>query len=509
MATADPSSVARNSGNDYIDALIWGDKWVGGDVSYVTVDDSELPGVDDQPVATLAWSDTETAQVTAALQTWAAVANFTFTESQETGANLELYKISLEGMVELTGEENVEGAQLGPDGTEDAGDGAYNSGIGTWFDGALQSGGYSFATLIHEFGHAIGLAHPHDNGGAADEGGIGDGSPLFPGVSGAEDFGTNDQNQQIFTIMSYNVGWSEEPLTDFEYGSAMTPMAFDIAAIQHIYGVNASHASEDSTYALPDANVSGVGYACLWDTGGTDEITFDGAGSVTIDLREAPLTGENAGGYVSWASGISGGYTIANGVIIENASGGSGNDTLTGNDAANSLDGDAGADLLSGGAAADAVSGDLGEDILYGNLGGDILYGNVGADIVYGGQGDDVLYGGQSNGGVDVLYGNLGDDSFHGGEGIDWIYSGAGADRIVIDDLNGFDVIADFDVSAGDRVLINSGIDGEAIGAVADILARASDNADGNAEIDLGGGHMIRLIGVSASDLTEAYFELY
>jgi serralysin len=58
--------------------------------------------------------------------------------------------------------------------------------------------------------------------------------------------------------------------------------------------------------------------------------------------------------------------------LIENAVGGSGNDTLTGNDAAN---------LLKGGRGADRLSGLGGSDILDGGAGADMLLGGAGADV--------------------------------------------------------------------------------------------------------------------------------
>ena len=48
-------------------------------------------------------------------------------------------------------------------------------------------------------------------------------------------------------------------------------------------------------------------------------------------------------------------FTIANGVVIENAVGGNGNDTLIGNSADNFLDGRAGDDRLDGGAGNDTA----------------------------------------------------------------------------------------------------------------------------------------------------------
>lgn len=68
---------------------------------------------------------------------------------------------------------------------------------------------------------------------------------------------------------------------------------------------------------------------------------------MVIDLREATLElEEGGGGWLSYADGIYGGYTIANGVVIENATGGSGDDAIVGNAADNVLTGGAGADTF-------------------------------------------------------------------------------------------------------------------------------------------------------------------
>jgi serralysin len=65
---------------------------------------------------------------------------------------------------------------------------------------------------------------------------------------------------------------------------------------------------------------------------------------------------------VSFAEGIRGGYTIANGVMIENATGGSGDDVLIGNDGDNTLTGNDGADVLMGRDGNDLMIGGLGPD---------------------------------------------------------------------------------------------------------------------------------------------------
>ena len=202
----------------------------------------------------------------------------------------------------------------------------------------INAGGFAYQTLVHEIGHAMGLYHPH-------------GTPSFPGVPSnvSSSLGDNEQNQGVFSIMSYNFDWNREGgFVSAKYGNIIGPMAFDIAAIQFMYGVRAAETG-DNVYKLPTINDRGTGWDCIWDTGGSDTITGAGStGDLTIDLRAAPLTGPNAGGYVSWMGGIKGGFTIANGVTIENATGGSGNDTLNGNDAKNVIAGGTGNDNING-----------------------------------------------------------------------------------------------------------------------------------------------------------------
>jgi len=162
----------------------------------------------------------------------------------------------------------------------------------------------------------------------------------------------------VFTTMTYNDGWPGGPAgtaPSNNYGSQMGPMALDIALLQLKYGANMNFNAGDNTYVLPDANGVGTGYYGIWDAGGNDTISYGGSRNATIDLRPATILSEiGGGGYVSFASGVFGGVTIARGVIIENAIGGSGADTFIGNVAANTFRGNAGADTMDGGFGVDS-----------------------------------------------------------------------------------------------------------------------------------------------------------
>lgn len=95
---------------------------------------------------------------------------------------------------------------------------------------------------------------------------------------------------------------------------------------------------------------------------------------------------------------------------IENVSGSSGDDYLTGDDNDNQLIGNDGNDRLAGGG---------GDDMLLGGIGADRLLGDDGNDTQLGGDGDDRLYIG------------AGDDVLEGGDGVDWVYSNPNGTNVI------------------------------------------------------------------------------
>jgi hypothetical protein len=158
---------------------------------------------------------------------------------------------------------------------------------------SLEQGGYSFAVILHEFGHAHGLAHPHDDGG---------GSDVMLGVSTWSDLGIYDLNQSVYTLMTYNDSWITGPNGPTPYtganidnGWSGTLSAFDIAALQQRYGVINPHNTGNNTYLLTDV-VNDAFYQTIWDTGGTDTIQYAGSKDARIDLLAATLDYSPTGG---------------------------------------------------------------------------------------------------------------------------------------------------------------------------------------------------------------------
>jgi serralysin len=340
-----------NGANPLIDSLVWGGRWADGDGGITTLTYSlasgSLYGTPNGPSGK-SWAAFEAAAMQKAFTLWSNVANIEFVQAAtQAGADLNEWLLQASDIVDdqgdpLLGWHEVPDPQTGLVLPEY---GAYNHQAPNWTAAGLAQGSFNFITMVHELGHGLGLAHPHDGGGRSD-------ANLFPGVVNSSDLGTHNLNQGVFTTMTYNDGWQTQfpNHSDQFYGLQGTPMALDVAAIQTIYGANTTFKTGNDTYTLPPSNMPGTFWSCIWDAGGLDTISAGiTSTSCTIDLNQAPLTGANAGGFASSINGIVGGYFIANGAVIENAIGGNGDDVLRGNEVANVLDGGAGSDSLFGG----------------------------------------------------------------------------------------------------------------------------------------------------------------
>lgn len=161
-----------------------------------------------------------------------------------------------------------------------------------------------------------------------------------------------------------------------------------------------------------------------------------------------------------------------------------GNDVLVGQEGDDALYGDAGNDRISGGA---------GSDFLDGGLGADKLYGDLGVDKLLGGAGDDLLKGGE------------GDDWINGASGSDKLYGEAGADTFVVDiaDLDGLDIIYDFNAAEGDRILVTGAESGTTFEFVT-----SSTNTFLEMHDDDGVTQIARIKGAGLDDLSMSSSEL-
>jgi Ca2+-binding RTX toxin-like protein len=291
----------------------------------------------------------------------------------------------------------------------------------------LGAGDSGLATMFHEVGHALGFKHSFE-------------------VDGANGVMPRPEDSSRYTVMSYT-DRSDGKVVEVQGTSASysytqrtwspeTPQLYDIAAIQHLYGANASaHAGNDS-YTFPTDRAF---FLSLWDGGGID--SFDCSAfsrDCRIDLRQGAFS--SVGLYAnaldalpSWYAGSllptykgENNVSIAYGAVIENALGGSGNDSLIGNDVANRLAGGAGNDTLTGGAGADSFDFSA------------LLNSSSNVDLVT----DFVV-------GVDHLQlehgifpaagsaGSLSASAFHSGAGVDANSAATAAERILYDTVSG------------------------------------------------------------------------
>jgi serralysin len=503
------TSTIGKTGNLYIDGILSGTRWGVLTLTYSFPASASYYGSpygSGEPSSGFeAMTPAQQTAIRAVLAQYSAVANVKFTQVTETS--------STHGDIRFA-ETNLTNTAWGyfPSTRAEGGDVWFNNSQNL-FESPVK-GNYAYFTMLHEVGHAMGLKHTHEVSGLFG---------LMPG----------DRDSIEYTVMSYrsyvgastSVGYANET-----YGYAQSLMMFDIAALQKMYGANFTTNSGNTTYSWSPTTgemfVNGVGQGTpganrilltVWDGGGTDTYDFSnyttnlivdlqpGAWTVTSTAQLAKLKADGS----KLASG-----NIANALLynndprsmIENANGGTGNDTITGNSIANVLKGNAGNDRIAGGGGNDTIDGgagvgdyaffsgnrsqysvalnlDLsvritdnrtgspdGVDVVAGtefftfadktvtfaeltvglslpNISislGKTVNGTEGNDTLEGADAGDKLYG---KGGNDLLIGKGGNDLLDGGEGSDTLDGGLGADQLI--GGNGTDTVRYSSATAG------------------------------------------------------------
>lgn len=436
---------SASSGSGYfVQALLKGLNWSGNTGQASSVTYSFNASFFSSNSSSFNGSQQQAAQQ--ALYAWANVANINFSQVSGSNANIAIRQADLaKGIAGIT-TSSYSGSRL------------VNSEVNVDVSQAgYTPGGSAFFTLLHETGHAIGLKHS-GNYNPSDSG---------PALSAGED-------NWDATVMSYYSG------VHANTGSfASTPMIYDIAAAQYLYGANHNYNAGNTTYSVNGAKLA----ATIWDGNGTDTINASSSSGGVLDLREGLAYVTKMGASALW---------MAMGANIENAIGSNANDTINGNNLTNQLTGKNGSDRITGYGGNDILQGNQGNDTLDGSDGNDTLGGGNDRDQLTGGSGNDRLNAGP---GDDILYGNEGNDILSGDLGNDTLTGGAGSDIFLIKPGNGMDTIMDFELpgaALGDRIQINPHI----FSSAQQVLAAVS-YAGGNATINLGGGNLIVLTGVS------------
>ncbi|MCB8837125.1 calcium-binding protein [Aurantimonas sp. VKM B-3413] len=175
--------------------------------------------------------------------------------------------------------------------------------------------------------------------------------------------------------------------------------------------------------------------------------------------------------------------------------GGNGDDVGAGGAGNDALYGGAGNDAYAGGDEADAIGGGVGSDTIYGSAGNDRAFGGADNDLVYGGTDTDKIYGGSGN---DTIAAGSGNDEVGGGSGDDAIAAGSGADTLY--GAAGSDTIAASD--GADDVYAGSGNDLIYLGAGDGAADTYHTTADNGSDTVYGFEHGIDRLDLSASGFT-------
>ena len=208
-----------------------------------------------------------------------------------------------------------------------------------WLDSyGTTIGSYSYETYIHQIGQALGLGKAGNYMGTVD--------------------GQYYRNDSLaYSIMSYSQAANDDftqgqpadnPNVDASFRHMLTPAVADIIAIKNLYPRRTETRIGDTTYGFNSntgdqaldmaASLGADMFMCVYDDGGTDTLDFSRTRATQLIDLNAESFSNVLGGKMN--------LSIARGVVVENAIGGSGRDTLIGNEGANRLTGGQGRDTF-------------------------------------------------------------------------------------------------------------------------------------------------------------------
>lgn len=376
-----PSESIVKSGLNRIDALLLSRKWGNagtGKAATVTYSIPSSSSIWDNDYNNGSWTErepydfdlryltaSEASRFEQALKKWAEMANIKLQKINETTTLVGDIRVAYSGVVE---EEGSIAWAYSPGGGPTGGDVWLNP-FDKGLQNALAPGGDGFHTLLHELGHALGLAHPFD------------GKDRLP----------NSKDNAQYTVMSYD----KHPSASI---FPTTPMLYDIAAIQYVYGANMNTRKGNTRYRFSARRET---LKTIWDAGGRDTIDVSNQRyRAVLNLRQGTFSSigrRNEGGKAR------NNLALAYGVKIEDAVGSRYADTIKGNSLKNRLYGGKGGDILRGKSGGDRLVGQAGSDRLDGGPGFDTLIGGAGNDVLSGGGGADRYAYNERGEGVDRI----------------------------------------------------------------------------------------------------------
>ena len=346
------TSSVTPSGISYVDYVDGGTKWAVNSFTYsFPTSASFYVGFNGGPYGSgeensgfKAFTALQQAATASILNMYSAVANVTFTQITETSSQSADLRYA---------ESSQPSTAWGyyPSTSPEGGD-AWFSSSGLYNNPVV--GNYAWLTIIHETGHLLGLKHPQD----------------VMGSFGAVPASLDSLEYSVMSYRSYAGASTTQGLTNATWSFPTTLMMYDIAALQHMYGANYSTNSGDTVYkwnpTTGQETVNGVAqvapggntvFMTIWDGGGNDTYDFSNyTTNLSVNLQPGNWTTASTVQLANLGNGHTAIGNIANAYLynnnpaslIENAIGGSGNDSITGNAADNRFTGNAGNDTFDG-----------------------------------------------------------------------------------------------------------------------------------------------------------------